>query len=286
MRGRELTAVVACCLVIACSDGARGTSASAVVQNTNATSQRAKAPTDRAIIGVDTAMRTLASAVRGDRYRVDSTVAASGAIHVQVSSAAPLPADTVINPDRDETKCKPFVDATFPPHRGHTNNEVGNAVAWLVGVGAGPRDEAPRRVNLRLEKCQLQPRVQRVPVGATIIVNNRDASSSDLRFGFAGQSAAQATLHFTESGQVVPSTEALAKAGLLEIRDVRHPWLRSYIAVAPHPFVAVTGANGQIAWDGVPGGSYQLVVWHERLGSRVIPVVVKPGETLDVRVLY
>ena len=285
MRVRDVANVaggVLCLVLCACSDTAHGSTkvagkdSSAVLTATRSTAG--------AGIAVDTANRTLATATAGS-YQAGTASAASGTLRVQISSVKPLPVDTLVKPDPDSTRCNPFIDAAFPLHRGAVNS-VGNAVAWLVGVNHGPRDESPRRVNIRIEKCQLLPRVQRVPVGATIIANNRDKSPSDLRFALAGKSTAQTTLHFTESGQVVPSTEALAKPGLVEVRDARHPWLRSYIAVAPHPFVAVTDVDGKFSWDGVPQGNYQLVVWHERMGARVVPVAVKAGQTLDVHVEY
>ena len=237
------------------------------------------------VIGVDTANRTLATAT-GSHYRVDNTVTNFGTLSVQVSSTKPLPPDTTIKPDRDATKCKPFLDATFPPRRGAKTNGVGNAIAWLVGVESGPRDESLKRVNIRLEKCQLQPRVQRVPQGATIIANNRDASPSDLRFVDVGQASPRSVLHFTEPGQVVPSADVLTKAGLVQVLDARHPWLRAFIAIAPNPYVAVTSADGKFVWENVPAGNYQLVVWHERLGARVMPVVVKEGQKVELRVDY
>ncbi|MEP6762972.1 MAG: hypothetical protein ABJB66_01615 [Gemmatimonadaceae bacterium] len=237
-------------------------------------------------ISPDTANRSLVNASGVNAYRVDSTLTTLGALSVQVLSTNPFPSDTTVRPDFATTKCRPFLDATFPPRRGAKNNSVGNAIVWLVGVAAGPGDESSKRVNIRLEKCQLQPRVQRVPVGATLNAFNRDDFPSDLRFADIGQAGTRATLRFSESGQVIPLGDVLAKPGLLEVRDLLHPWLRSYIAVAPHPFVTVTGADGKITWDDVPAGSYQLVVWHERLGARVLPIVVKQGERLELKVEY
>ncbi|MEP6778956.1 MAG: hypothetical protein ABJC26_03645, partial [Gemmatimonadaceae bacterium] len=236
-------------------------------------------------ISPDTASRSLINAAGAGAYRVDSTITTVGSISVHVVSKNALPPDTTIRPDYATTKCRPFLDATFPSRRGK-NNEVGNAVAWLVGVAAGPKDESSKRINIRLDKCQLQPRVQRVPVGATLNAFNKDNFPSDLRFADIGKSAARTTLRFSESGQVIPSGDVLANPGLVEVHDSLHPWLRSFIAVAPNPFVAVTGADGMFTWDNVPAGSYQLVVWHERLGARVLPVVVKSGEKLELKVEY
>jgi hypothetical protein len=48
--------------------------------------------------------------------------------------------------------------------------------------------------------------------------------------------------------------------------------------VAPHPYVAVTEANGHFAFGAVPAGSYTLVVWHERFGISSQPITVSAGQ--------
>ncbi|MEO7999983.1 MAG: carboxypeptidase-like regulatory domain-containing protein [Gemmatimonadaceae bacterium] len=249
------------------------------------------------MIAPDTAGRTLAIAAAAAPYHVDETVGTQGGITGDVLSALALPVDTTVTPNRDSTGCKPFEDVAFPRERtarsargtkrDTTDVAVGNALVWLVGVTHGPRDTQPRRLNITLNDCHIEPRVMVAPVGATIIVSNRDDMIARLRFEDHGRtSSPRAIIGFTDPGQVVPSSLALAKPGLVEVRDENHSWVRAVIAVAPHPFVAVTEANGDFQFDGVPPGSYQLVVWHERLGARVIPVKVEQGVSTPVTVRY
>ena len=166
-------------------------------------------------------------------------------------------------------------------------HDVGNAIVWLVGVTHGPRDVLPRRVNLVLNDCHLEPRVLVAPVGATINMTNRDNMLSNLHFVDHGRDVApRATIGFTDPGQVVPSEVPLGRPGLVEITDEKHPWVRGFIAVAPHPFVAVTEADGEFVFEGVPVGEYTLVAWHERIGARVMQVRVRAGATTNAGVKY
>ncbi len=65
-----------------------------------------------------------------------------------------------------------------------------------------------------------------------------------------------------------------------------HPWMRAYLGVLPHPFFAVTGADGRFTLRGVPAGEYVLAAWHERFGTREARVTLSAGETKDVAFAY
>ena len=246
------------------------------------------------VISPDTAGRTLASAAGAKAYHVDDVAGAHGTISGSVHRLGTLPVDTMVVPDRDSTGCRAFQDVTMPVARGarsarndSSEHDVGNAIVWLVGVTHGPRDVLPRRVNLVLDGCHLEPRVMAAPAGATINMTNRDDMLSKLHFVDHGRGAApRATIGFTDPGQVVPSQMPLGRPGLVEITDEKHPWVRGFIAVAPHPFVAVTAADGRFLFEGVPVGEYALVAWHERLGARVMQVRVEARGTAPVLVVY
>ncbi len=236
-----------------------------------------------AVIAPDTATRTLAYAAGKESYRVDSASIPSGTImgHVRMNGA--LPVDSMITPNRDSTGCRPFQDVTLPVSRESARDTadvaIANAIVWLVGVTHGPATSFSRRVSIVLDGCHFEPRVLVAPVGATIIASNRDEMIAEISFVDHGFPATlpREEIDFTDPGQVVPSSKALAKPGLLEVRDAKHSWVRGFVAVAPHPFVFVTGTDGDFAFEGVPTGAYQLVVWHERLGAKVVPVRVEQG---------
>ncbi len=237
--------------------------------------------------------QSLASAAGSGPYVVDSAAAApSGWLRGTVTYDGELPADTLLRPTHDTRTCRPVPDAPFTG----TRDALGDALVWLVGVAHGPADPAPRRVAVSLTNCRIEPRISRAPLGATLLVRSADAIDARLRFvDVAAERARPATgdstpapiataptapralVPLADAGAVVPLTEVTAAPGLVEIRDDRHPWVRGWIAVAPHPFVAITDADGRFAFDGVPPGRYVLVAWHERLGSVALPVMVERG---------
>ena len=62
-----------------------------------------------------------------------------------------------------------------------------------------------------------------------------------------------------------------------------HPWMRSWIAVSPHPFFAVTGSDGSFRLNGVPPGTYTIEAVHEQFGRKQATLTLAPGgaATLD-----
>jgi hypothetical protein len=215
----------------------------------------------------------------GTEYTVQ-TVPTPGVIIGKIGGGAPV--DTSITPTHDLTVCRPFSESLVPSREGG----VGNAVVWLSGVTTGPRDDAPRRVRLLLDGCRLEPRVQRIAVGSTVLLNGRDAMMSRLHFIADGETTPRATALLTDAGQVVPTDEASRTPGLIRVSDDLHPWVRAWLVVAAHPFVAVTGADGEFRFDGLPPGRYTLHVWHERLGTREQQVRVESGIQTRIAVEY
>ena len=245
-------------------------------------------PVDRPVAGPSAAGdptapgASLALAGGGDggrRYTVAS-VRSPGTLAGRIVGGVPF--DSTITPTQDADICRPFTETLIPS----VDGGVGRAVVWLEGVATGPADDAPRRVPLVLDRCRLEPRLQRVAVGGTVMVNGRDAIFARLQFVAAGQSRPLTTVFLSDVGQVVPVSAASVRPGLVRVQDDRHPWIRGWLVVSPHPFVAITGPDGRFAFDGVPPGRYELVAWHERLGEHRLRVRIDAGVRTAVELEY
>lgn len=231
----------------------------------------------------DRALRTLARAAGGPdgRQYTVTTRGASGVLVGRVRGGSPR--DTSITPTHDLSVCRPFTETVVPSREGG----VGNSVVWLVGVASGPAIETPRVARLMLDGCRISPRVVAVAAGGTVMLTSRDAMMSRLQFEAMGEGQpSRATVLFTDAGQVVPTSVPTITPGLVRVRDDLHPWVRAYLVVTPHPFVAITDADGEFRFDGVPVGRYTLLVWHERLGVKSQRVRVESGIEARVEMKY
>jgi len=56
----------------------------------------------------------------------------------------------------------------------------------------------------------------------------------------------------------------LKKQGMVNLEcDAGHVWMSAWIWVTANPFAVVTNENGEYILDGLPPGTYTLVMWHE-----------------------
>ena len=278
--GRSLLAV-ALMLTGACADPEPSTADAPPLVDVSVEQPAAgeETPRDADAPGASLARAVAGGRGRGRRYTV-ADVRSPGTLAGRIIGGEPV--DTSIAPAQDPDICRPFTERLVSS----VDGGVGGAVVWLEGVTEGPADDAPRRAPLVLDRCRLEPRLQRVAVGGTVMINGRDAIFARLHFVAAGQSTPLTTVFLSDVGQVVPVSAATASPGLVRISDDRHPWVRAWLVVSPHPYVAITGPDGRFSFDRVPAGRYALVAWHERLGERRIRVRIDGGVRTAVELDY
>jgi hypothetical protein len=82
-------------------------------------------------------------------------------------------------------------------------------------------------------------------------------------------------------------TKRLDRPGVVRIDcDVLHTWMSAAIVAADTPYAVVTDERGRFSFDAMPIGTYELEVWHERLGTRRQQVRVSAAGSANIEVLY
>jgi plastocyanin len=141
--------------------------------------------------------------------------------------------------------------------------ELQNAVVWLENPPPNAAWPASaKKVEVDQKACVFIPRVALVPSGGTVDFLNSDR----LLHNVHAKPKLNTSFNRTQpKGRTVPVT--FTKPEIVRVTCELHSWMTAWVVVAAHPFYAVTGADGQFAFDNLPPGQYTVQVWHERLGT-------------------
>jgi len=149
-------------------------------------------------------------------------------------------------------------DLLLSPRKG-----LKNAVVWIENP---PADAAaptqPAKVEMDQNGCVFIPRVVVVPAGGTVDFLNSDRLLHNIH------ATPKLNVSFNRTqpkSRTIPIT--FAKPEIVRINCDLHSWMVGWVVVAAHPYYAITGADGQFAFENLPPGKYNLQVWHERLGT-------------------
>jgi plastocyanin len=150
-----------------------------------------------------------------------------------------------------------------------TDGGLRNAVV-LLRLLDGKAPTQPSAVILDNKHCAFTPHVQVATVGSELQLKNSDPilHTVHARMG-------QETLFNVGLPTWRRVTKRLDRAGVVRIDcDVLHTWMSAAIVVADTPYFAVTDVNGSFVVDKLPIGSYQVDIWHEKLGTKTLKLSV------------
>lgn len=141
---------------------------------------------------------------------------------------------------------------------------VANTVVYIRNISAGKKMDLPaQRRFLDQKSCRYEPHILLVPLQGTLTMKSSDPLLHTVHMS----GAADYNLPFVQQGQEV--SRPMTRDGIVDLRcNAGHVWMNGEMIVAPHPYYAVTDAEGNFALTDVPPGQYEIAAWHE--GWRVI----------------
>jgi hypothetical protein len=125
--------------------------------------------------------------------------------------------------------------------------------------------------------CQYHPHVNAVMVGQPLQIKNDDATLHNIH----ALPVANSQFNEGQPVQGMVSTKHLDKPEItpFKIKCDVHGWMKSYMAVMPHPFYSVSQTNGTFTISNLPPGQYTVVAWHEKYGQQEQQVTVGAKES-------
>ncbi|MFN9720547.1 MAG: carboxypeptidase regulatory-like domain-containing protein [Planctomycetota bacterium] len=167
-------------------------------------------------------------------------------------------------------------------------NGIANVFVYLRRAPKGFKAAAPKDpVVLDQKGCVFLPHVALIQVGQKVLVKSSDAVQHNIH-SFPTRNSPVNMLIKPNEDKGVEMKYAKAESDPLDVRCDIHGWMSSYHLVLDHPFMAVTDKNGNFRIEGLPAGSHEFRVWHERgqLLEKELKVDVKAGGETRVDLEY
>lgn len=188
-----------------------------------------------------------------------------GVIAGKITYDGPPPASRPLQMDSD-SKCVALEGAVSELLLVGEGNGLQNAFVW-VKDGLGQRTYAVPDTPVLLDQkgCQYVPHVFGVRVGQTIKVANSDAALHNVH----AVPKVNREFNFSQPANVPPVDRVFTEPEIgIPLKCDVHGWMNAYANVVPHPFYAVTSADGSFEIKGLPPGTYTVEIWHETLGTQ------------------
>jgi plastocyanin len=143
---------------------------------------------------------------------------------------------------------------------------IQHAFVYLDGVKSDENLRPRESLLVDQKNCQYAPHSLVVPAGSKIDITNSDPILHNVHGQQVTSEGSKTLFNIAQPvrGQRTTVESALTTPGIVFLTcEAGHPWMSGYVFVANHPFVSVTGNDGEFVIEGVPAGTYQIKMWHE-----------------------
>jgi plastocyanin len=138
-------------------------------------------------------------------------------------------------------------------------------------------------VTLDQRGCIFVPRMVGVRVGQAIQVMNSDDTAHNVHSLSTHGNAFNVSQPRKGMTNRFP---VKAEDVVMRIKCDIHSWMVAWVGVVPHPYYAVSGADGSFTIARVPPGRHTIQTWHEAYGRLTRTVDIKAGQTATVNFVY
>jgi hypothetical protein len=165
-------------------------------------------------------------------------------------------------------------------------NQKNKGVRWVLVWLTDPKDarnakfvppihpslkNPPKTVEVDQPCCSFEPRMMALQVGQDLVVKNSAPIPHNFKIDSINGGPVQNPL--------IPSKGKATVGGFVPkllptmYTCSIHAWMKGWIGTFPHPYFAVTNADGEFEIKNAPAGKFRLMVWQENPGF----VIIKPG---------
>lgn len=188
---------------------------------------------------------------------------------VKFKGNAPAPKKLDVGKDKEVCDKSPKHDQSLIVKGGN----LVNAVVMITDIKKGKKVDT-KEVTLDQKGCEYHPHVLAFPAGSTVKILNPDGILHNVHsYSKANTAFNMAQPKFKKTLEV-----KIEKPEAIEVKCDVHGWMQGWLVATPNPYFAVTDDSGNFKLTGVPPGTYNVDVWHEKLGKSSQKVTVKAKE--------
>ncbi len=204
-----------------------------------------------------------------------NALAAGGSVTGTVKFDGTAPTFKEIKMDADPICVGHHKDAVYPQTlvlgEGQT---MGNIFVYVKNAPAGNFAPPADPVVIDQLGCTYSPHVVGVQVGQKVKILNPDGTLHNVHsLSKVNPEFNMAMPKFrTEVEKTFDKPEFM-----FAMKCDVHPWMTAWVSVMEHPFFMVTQPDGKFEIKGLAAGTYEIVAWHEKLGSKTATVTVADG---------
>ncbi|MEM7316493.1 MAG: hypothetical protein AAF497_25440, partial [Planctomycetota bacterium] len=174
-------------------------------------------------------------------------------------------------PERQDFK---FGDKTIPNERllVHPKNRgIQNVVVWMRPTAESlplpplhpEYRQRPKEVECSFQNNIMNPHVSLLTVNQHLKVINYDTTSYCAAIHFHRNPSVNRILRPGKSLRFDPKT---AERLPIEVMCTIKPWVKAYVLIQDHPYMACTDENGNFEIKHIPHGEWRFQFWHEAYG--------------------
>jgi plastocyanin len=188
---------------------------------------------------------------------------------VKFKGNAPAPKKLDVGKDKEVCDKSPKMDQSLIVKGGN----LVNAVVTITDIKKGKKIDK-KEVTLDQKGCEYHPHVLAFPAGTTVKILNPDGILHNVH----SYSKANSPFNMAQPKFKKTLDVKIDKPEAIEVKCDVHGWMHGWLVATPTPYVAVTDDSGNFKLTDVPAGTYNVEVWHEKLGKSSQKVTVKAKE--------
>jgi plastocyanin len=195
----------------------------------------------------------------------------SGAVKFKGNAPAPKKLD--VGKDKEVCDKSPKFDQSLVVKNGN----LVNAVVTITDIKKGKKAEG-KQIVLDQKGCEYHPHVLAFPAGSSVQITNPDGILHNVH----SYSKVNSPFNMAQPKFKKTLDVKIDKPEPIEVKCDVHGWMQGWLVATPTPYFAVTDDSGNFKLTDVPAGTYNVEVWHEKLGKSSQKVTVKGKEDAKV----